>query len=57
MKIKQPHSEIPLGQINQRGNEKISQDKWKCKHNKPKLIWDAAKAVQRGESIAIKHLY
>ena len=42
--------------INQRGNLRIPGDKWKQKHNDPKNLRDAAKAVLREKFVAM-HAY
>ena len=52
MEIKQYVSKEPTSYWrNQKGNQKISRNKWQWKHNNSKL-WDTAKAILRGDFIA-----
>ena len=54
MKSKQHVSKQPTGYWrNQKGNQKISRNKWQWKHNNSKLM-ATAKAVLRGKFIAIQ---
>ena len=57
MEIKQCVFKLPTGYWrNQKGNQKISRNKWQWKHNSKhdNYEWDAAKAVLRGNFIAIQ---
>ena len=52
--IKQHISKQPTGYWrNQKGNQRISRNKWQWKHDNSKL-WGAAKAVLRGKFIAMQ---
>ena len=54
MEIKQHISKQPTSYWrNQKGNKKISRNKWQWKYNNSNL-WDAAKEVLRGKFIAIQ---